>query len=122
MRCYSVMSSMLAEMLAMRNRCMGHIATSTPVAVPAQRDLVVCVQAYWAGVLTGQQKVSQARQRNQKLEEALNTRGLEQNAAAVQAAARVASLEQHLQHLKVSLQLALPTLLVHEASVVGRLC
>lgn len=69
----------------------------------------LCVQAYEAGVLLGQQELHQQRLLNHKLEKALQGRASQQQAAAekeavaaVQAAAHMASLKDTIQQLKVT--------------------
>ena len=68
----------------------------------------MCMQAHLAGVQLGRQELQQLRWLNHKLEKALH--GLiaqqraaadKEHAAALQAAAHVASLEEHIQRLKV---------------------
>lgn len=68
------------------------------------------MQAHLAGVQLGRQELQQLRLLNHKLEKALHGQTAQQraaadkkHAAAVQAAAHVASLEEHIQQLKVCL-------------------
>ena len=67
------------------------------------------MQAHLAGVQIGRQELQQMQKLNQKLERAINEKRSDlqaaadkEAAAAVQAAAHVASLENHIQELKVS--------------------